>query len=184
MFLASTSISEKVGAHEFRGFLLNMNTLFEEFVQQAFINVVRYTTASAAIQKPEPLSMNKVAPMVKPDITIRERATIVSIADAKYKRDAAGPRNPDIYQVVTYGTVLKCPRTYLMYPHTELVTEHDFRILNSPITVHTRRINIPIPDCVKATEAIAREIVTESQRHEQFTFMPEAAGQNGLATAL
>jgi hypothetical protein len=65
-----------------------MNTLFEEFVQQAFINVVRYTTASAGIQKPEPLSMNPVASMVKP-VTIRERGTIFSIVDAKYKRDAA-----------------------------------------------------------------------------------------------
>jgi 5-methylcytosine-specific restriction endonuclease McrBC regulatory subunit McrC len=184
MFLASTSISEKVGAHEFNGFLLDMNRLFEEFVQQAFISVVRYTTASAGIQKPEPLSMNPVAPIIKPDVTIREGAAVVSIVDAKYKRDAAGPQNPDIYQVVTYGTVLKCSRTYLMYPHTELDTEHDFRILNSPIIVHIRRINISIPDCVRAAETIAREIVTESQRHEESALMPEDGDQKRLASAL
>ena len=93
------------------------------------------------------------------------------------------PRNPDIYQVVTYGTVLKCPRTYLMYPHTELDTEHDFRILNSPITVHTRRINISTPDCVRAAETIARDIVTECERHEEFTLTPQAAKKE-LASAL
>jgi 5-methylcytosine-specific restriction enzyme subunit McrC len=184
MFLAGTSISEKVGAHEFNGFLLNMNTLFEEFVQQSFISVVRSTTVSAAIQKPEPLSMNTVAPMVKPDVTIRERGAVISIVDAKYKRDAAGPRNPDIYQVVTYGTVLKCPRTYLIYPHTELDTEHDFRILNSPIIVHTRRMNISIPNCVRAAETIARDIVTESQRREESTLMLEAVNQKELASTL
>jgi hypothetical protein len=56
-------------------------------------------------------------------------------------------------------------------------------INNSPITVHTRRINISIPDCVMAAETIAREIVTESQRHEEFTLMPEA-DQKGVASAL
>src|ERR1700733_2562890 len=184
MFLAGTSISEKVGAHEFKGFLLNMNTLFEEFVQQAFRSVLRYTTASASIQKPEPLSMNAVAPMIKPDVTIREQATVVSIVDAKYKRDAAGPRNPDIYQVVTYGTVLKCPRTYLLYPHTELDTEHDFPILNSPTVVPTRGVDISLPECVTAAETIARDIVTESQRHKEFTLMPEAGNRKGLASAI
>jgi 5-methylcytosine-specific restriction enzyme subunit McrC len=174
IFLAGTSISEKVGVHEFKGFLLNMNTLFEEFVQQAFISVVRNTTASAAIQKSEPLSMNTAAPMVRPDVMIRELGAVISIVDAKYKRDVAGPQNPDIYQVVTYGTVLNCPRTYLLYPHTELDSEHDFRILNSPIIVHARRINISIPDCAKAAEMIARGIVTESQRREEFTLMLEA----------
>ena len=44
--------------HEFKGFLLDMNSLFEEFVQQAFIRVVRHGTAWAAIQTYEPLSTN------------------------------------------------------------------------------------------------------------------------------
>jgi 5-methylcytosine-specific restriction endonuclease McrBC regulatory subunit McrC len=117
--------------------------------------------------------MNPVASMVKPDLTIRDRGAVFSIVDAKYKRDAAGPRCPDIYQVATYSTVLKCHRTYLMHPHTELDTEHDIRNLNSPITVHTRRINISTPDYVRAAETIARNVVTECQRHEEFTLMPE-----------
>jgi 5-methylcytosine-specific restriction enzyme subunit McrC len=182
MFLAGTSISEKVGTHEFKGFLLNMNTLFEEFVQQAFISSVRYTTASAAIQKSEPLSMNARAPIVRPDVTIREGAAVISIADAKYKKDAE-PRNPDIYQVVAYGTVLKCSRTYLLYPYSELDIEDDFPILNSPIIVHARRVNISTPDCVTAVETIARDIIAECQRSGGLALVPEAAYQAELASA-
>lgn len=165
MFLEYSSISERVGVHQFKGFLLDMNLLFEEFVQQAFVRVVRHGTAWAAVQKHEPLSMNLAAPKVKPDVTIRERAKVLSIADAKYKKDAAGPRNPDIYQVITYGTVLKCSETFLLYPHSELDAEHDFQILNSPIVVRTRRVNIATPDCIRDTESTVRKIIADCQRH-------------------
>ena len=94
MFLEYSSISERVGVREFKGFLLDMNSLFEEFVQQAFIRVVRHGTAWAAIQRREPLSTNLAAPDVKPDVTIREGTRVLSIADAKYKKDTAGPRSP------------------------------------------------------------------------------------------
>lgn len=178
MFLAYSSISEKVGVHEFKGFLLNMNTLFEEFVQQAFVNVAQHGTVWAAIQKPEPLSTNLLAPTFRPDVTIRDGAKVVSIADAKYKKDAGG--NPDIYQVIAYGTALKCSRTYLLYPHTEVDAQHDFPIVNSPIVVRTRRIDISTPDCVGSTETTARNIIAECQRN--IGIPPFPAHDSQLAT--
>jgi 5-methylcytosine-specific restriction enzyme subunit McrC len=164
MFLAYSSISEKVGVHEFKGFLLNMNTLFEEFVQQAFERVARQAYVWAAIQKPEPLSRHPAAPDIQPDVTIRQGGAVMSIVDAKYKKDVGGPQNPDIYQVIAYGTVLKCPRTYLLYPHTELATEHDVPVLNSPIVVRTRRVDISTADCVINAETVARNITMGCQQ--------------------
>lgn len=73
---------------------------------------------------------------------VRERESVVVVADAKYKRDEGGPRNPDIYQVITYGTVLGCDRAYLVYPATELDREYVFPIINSPVIVKSRRVDI------------------------------------------
>jgi 5-methylcytosine-specific restriction enzyme subunit McrC len=184
MFLAYSSISERVGVHEFKGFLLNMNMLFEEFIQQSFVNVARHGTLRVAIQKPEPLSTNMLAPVVRPDVTIRDRVKAVTIVDAKYKKDANGPGNPDIYQVIAYGTVLKCPRAYLLYPHTELDTQHEFPILNSQIVVRTRRVDISASDCVGSAETTAENIIAECQRSDEISLapLPNYAGRNERAS--
>lgn len=126
--------------------------------------LTRHENVWAAIQKPERLSHRRVATDIEPDVTIRDGAAVISVADAKYKRDAGGPRNPGMYQVIAYGTVLNCPRTYLLYPNTELATEHDVPFLNSPILVRSRPVDISTADCVTRAEMIARNIVTECQQ--------------------
>jgi 5-methylcytosine-specific restriction enzyme subunit McrC len=131
MFLSHTTISEDVGSFAFRGFLLDMNRLFEEFVQKAFEKTLRRSAMRPEIQRPRKLSFNPFAPDMKPDVVVRERDAVVVVADAKYKRDEGGPRNPDIYQVITYGTVLRCDRVFLVYPATELDSEHDFPSLTA-----------------------------------------------------
>jgi 5-methylcytosine-specific restriction endonuclease McrBC regulatory subunit McrC len=155
------SFSEHVGSFAFRGFLLDMNLLFEEFVQKAFEKTLSRGAMRPDIQRPRKLSFNTVAPLMRPDVVVRERNAVVVIADAKYKRDEGGPRNPDIYQVITYGTVLQCDRVFLVYPATEVANEHDFPIINSPIVVKTRRVDISAADCVSDVEAVVWEIVAD-----------------------
>ncbi len=161
MFLSCMTISEDVGKFAFRGFLLDMNVLFEEFVQKAFEKTLGRGAMRPEIQRPRKLSLNPVAPDMRPDVVVRERDAVVVIADAKYKRDEGGPRNPDIYQVITYGTVLRCDCVFLVYPATELDSEHEFHIINSPVIVKTRRVDISSRDCVNDVEAVAREIVAD-----------------------
>jgi len=161
MFLACMSFSENVGHFVFQGFLLDMNLLFEQFVQKAFEKAVLQGGLRSEIQRPRKLSMSPVAPNMRPDVVVREREVVVVVADAKYKRDEGGPRNPDIYQVITYGTVLRCDRVYLVYPATELDSEHDFAIINSDVIVKSRRVDISGKDCIPEAEAAAREIVAD-----------------------
>lgn len=161
MFLSCMTISEDVGTFAFRGFLLDMNLLFEEFVEKAFEKMLSRGVMRADIQRSRNLSFNRVAPLMRPDVVVREGDAVVVIADAKYKRDEGGPRNPDIYQVIAYGTVLQCGRVFLVYPSTELDSEHDFPVINSPIVVKTRRVDISTNDCVSDLEALAMEIVAD-----------------------
>jgi 5-methylcytosine-specific restriction enzyme subunit McrC len=162
LFLSCMSISKHVGSFSFRGFLLDMNSLFEEFVQKAFEKTLSRGPMRSDIQGQHNLSFNRAAPLMRPDVVVREGDAAVVVADAKYKTDESGPRNPDIYQVIAYGTVLRCNRVFLLYPATELDSEHDFPIINSPIVVKTRRVDISSEDSVNDVEAVAREIVTDS----------------------
>lgn len=159
IFLACSSISEGIGVFGFRGFLLDMNLLFEQFVEKAFKTALRRSRLALQIQKTMPLSLSMGAPNIKPDITIRQGAEVAVVVDAKYKRDEGGPQNPDIYQAIAYGTVLQCPDVYLLYPKTVIDSERDISVLNSPIVVKTRRVDISSPKAVGEAESLARAVV-------------------------
>jgi 5-methylcytosine-specific restriction enzyme subunit McrC len=163
MFLACSSVSERVGAFGFRGFLLDMNVLFEKFVEKAFQSALRRNCLSVEPQTERPLSQGARTPIVIPDITVRRGGEVVLVADAKYKRDESGPQNSDIYQVIAYGTVLQCPIVYLLYPKTVIESERDIAVLNSPIVVKTRRVDISSPNAVAIAEALARSILASGE---------------------
>ncbi|MGH9569082.1 MAG: hypothetical protein ACRD4F_05555, partial [Candidatus Angelobacter sp.] len=57
--------------------------------------------------------------------------------------------------------VLQCDRAFLVYPATEIDSEHDFPIINSTIVVKTRRVDISTQNCISDVETVAREIVAD-----------------------
>jgi hypothetical protein len=62
-----------------------------------------------------------------------------------------------------YGTVLQCPDVYLLYPKTEIDSERDIAVLNSPIVVKTRRVDISSSQAIENAESVAEAIATEKQ---------------------
>jgi 5-methylcytosine-specific restriction enzyme subunit McrC len=158
LFLAAASISEAAGRLPFSGFLLDMNKLFEKFVEQAFVIVGAKLGVEVWPQKPERLSDGPFVP-IYPDIVVACAGTTTAIVDAKYKRDASGPQNSDMYQVIAYSTALRCSDTYLFYPETELAVERTILVRNSPIVVNTRRVAISGGDCIKSAENSVRVVL-------------------------
>ncbi len=84
---------------------------------------------------------------------------VVSIVDAKYKRRFNTYDNPDVYQMLAYATALDCPRTFLIFPATECEGEGPVEIVNSPVTIEIRRLDIKDRNCVAAAERVARDIL-------------------------
>jgi 5-methylcytosine-specific restriction endonuclease McrBC regulatory subunit McrC len=79
--------------------------------------------------------------------------------DAKYKRDAFGPQNSDMFQVIAYGTALRCFDTYLFYSETELAVDRVISVRNSPIVVNTKPVPVSGGDRVKSTEESVRKLL-------------------------
>lgn len=159
LFAERSSVSEQFGEVRFNGFLLDMNRLYEQFVETAFLRASRRTERTVSTQEPSPLSLVIGSPKIKPDVTVWSADRAVAIADAKYKRDYAMPPNADIYQVIAYGTVLDCPEVYLLYPDTEIDAERDLPVINSPIVVRTRRVDIASSKAVESAETLAKSIL-------------------------
>lgn len=164
LFAECSSVSEHFGSIRLNGLLLDMNKLFEKFVEKAFVNVSRRSECKVNPQESTLLSLSTGSPKIRPDVTVWSEDRVVAIADAKYKKDYSTPPNTDVYQVITYGTVLDCPEVYLLYPETEVDAERDLQVINSPIVVKTRQVNIGSTNAVESTEALARSILLFGKR--------------------
>jgi 5-methylcytosine-specific restriction enzyme subunit McrC len=99
------------------GFLLDMNKLFEDFVTVALREAVREHGLTARLQDPHHLDMAGLVRM-RPDLVVRtgDGRTPLAVVDAKYKVEKAdGLLNADLYQALTYATVLGLGEAHLVY---------------------------------------------------------------------
>ncbi len=159
LFLSTSSVSEVIGGFAFSGFLLDMNKLFEKFVEQAFVRVGARMGLEILPQKEDRLSDRHYIAFIRPDIIVAHRGKVRAVVDAKYKRDAYGPQNSDLFQVVAYGTALSCNDTYLLYPETELAVNRELHVRNSPIIVKTRRVAISGAEAVNSAEECVKAVL-------------------------
>jgi 5-methylcytosine-specific restriction enzyme subunit McrC len=166
LLLDGCSFSEQVGDVRFRGFLIDMNVLFEKFVTNAFIKMGRKLPGmpltigsqdSTLLSQPGSIYRLKI----KPDITVRAAEKLASIVDAKYKKAAGAYENHDFYQVISYATGLACPRTHLIYPATEQERDETIGIRETNITVGVHRIDLEDPNCVENAERVAESVLLE-----------------------
>jgi 5-methylcytosine-specific restriction enzyme subunit McrC len=166
LFIDKRSISERPGGVAFRGFLLDMNELFEQFVSSAFEIIGERMRILVVSQASAYLSLYPVR--VRPDVTIRFGHQVIAIVDAKYKRGFDVYNNPDIYQMLAYATALNCPSTFLVFPTSECERDGPVEIINSPVKIEIRRIDISDKGCISAAEDLARSVLGQITKRNFF----------------
>lgn len=117
-FLDNLGPSHVVGNRELIPFLVNMNRLFEMFVEKWLDENLPGRLLLSAHWKhdidPQTGSHFDV------DLVLSERETgrVIAVLDTKYKRHAS-PASSDVAQVVAYAEALQCRDAILIYPSTE-----------------------------------------------------------------
>ncbi|MEV5144907.1 restriction endonuclease [Streptomyces sp. NPDC052727] len=99
------------------GFLLDMNKLFEDFVTVALREALLEHGLTARLQDAHHLDTAGLVRM-RPDLVVRtgDDRTPLAVVDAKYKVEKAdGLLNADLYQALTYATVLGLREAHLVY---------------------------------------------------------------------
>jgi 5-methylcytosine-specific restriction enzyme subunit McrC len=114
--------------------LFEMNTLFEEYIGRTLRCVLAGSGLTVNLQGGRLYCLAEIeresSPtgrryfMTKPDIIIRRGPDPVAIVDTKWKRLAAtiddpkqGVSQSDVYQMMAYGRIYRCPELMLLYPH-------------------------------------------------------------------
>lgn len=148
-----------------------MNNLFERFVTQAFQSCSAGAEFSVVAQEGSELSdsLSTQAIGIYPDVLVRRGEQVVAVIDAKYKRIAGPYKNHDLYQMVSYGTALGCPSTYLYYPATESEFEGSIFVKNSPITIEIKCLDIEDKRCVDLAEESANDLLSQYSLRQHST---------------
>jgi 5-methylcytosine-specific restriction enzyme subunit McrC len=100
-------------------FLVDMETLFEEYVLRVLSQRLRQFRVAGAGESAKPLFDDMVAPEANPDVVIYSDGTAVAVGDVKYK-----PRytREDLNQVISYALSYNVKVAVLFLP---ALTEQD-----------------------------------------------------------
>ena len=137
LILEHSAFEARRGQVRATGFLMNMNTLFQEFVTVALRESLgasdnefcsdKQLTGSRRIHLAE---NNRVR--LEPDLTWWEGNTCTFVGDAKYKLiRPAGVPNADLYQLLAYVTALDLPGGMLIYAQGDDVDAATYQVRHS-----------------------------------------------------
>ena len=125
MVLLGSSFLDLVGDAEAGAFLVNMNAVFEEFVEARLHDYLLGRLQVEGQQARWLDSGHRVVHMM-PDLTFRKDGVALFVGDTKYKLliDEEKGRNPDYYQLLAYTTALGVAEGILVYCHDEGSAPH------------------------------------------------------------
>ncbi len=141
--------------------LFQMNTLFEQYVARMLARALAGTGLKVVAQggRLYCLETDEGAKVfqTKPDILVKRNGVVEQVIDTKWKRIARriddpkqGVSQADIYQMMAYSRLYRCPRLTLLYPHHQALGE-------APLHVAHR---IAIEDCDDRLELATIKIGT------------------------
>ena len=130
LILRHSAFQSSRGTVRAAGFLIDMNTLFQEFVAQALREELNVSERVLRSEQDLPLDTQGRA-RIKPDLSWWDGEVCTFVGDAKYK-NVSGERAPsaDLYQLLAYTTALDLPGGLLVYAQGE--TSRQRRLPGSP----------------------------------------------------
>lgn len=124
LLLDNLTFSGTAGNEPFLAFLVDMNWLFERYVEVVLQRAARQWGVQVVGQKWHPLDAERSV-WVRPDVTMQRRGVPLLVLDAKYKLTEA---QGDIYQMLAYCHALGLEEGVLVYPAHETAPNSVIRV--------------------------------------------------------
>ena len=117
--LKELTIDHRTGHSPAATFLVDMNTVFEQYLEHQLRTALRGTGYEVTGQASSHLDVGRRVG-IRPDVVIKHKNTTVFVADAKYKLTPTGlGRDRDYYQLLAYCQVLHLRQGALVYCHDD-----------------------------------------------------------------
>lgn len=144
LIIRFSGLDSKRGDTTAQSFLLNMEKIFEKFVENEFKKLAEEESLTFNPQGNNQTLDSDGYVRIRPDYLWSNGLDTVGLADAKYKHFETKNQipNQDVYQMVTYCTRYGISDGFLLYASSP---EFTVDISGSPIRVHIRQVDLGLP---------------------------------------
>ena len=143
MVLKHRSVDLPAGAVEVNGFIIDMATVFEDFVTAALTDSLEKIDGRVRPQDPQTLDVTDTVKMA-PDLVWYRGGRAIAVIDAKYKVEkVAGYPNADLYQMLAYCTALGLPVGHLVYAKGN-EAEQQLIVRGSGVQLHAHALDLEL----------------------------------------
>jgi 5-methylcytosine-specific restriction enzyme subunit McrC len=117
LVIRTTSLDISEGSSRGTAFVVDMNTVFEEFLRTALRETLGASETTFPAGPAVSVALDERGTVgLEPDLTWWVDGRCVFVGDAKYKRiGVKGIKHPDLYQLLAYTTALGLPEGLLVY---------------------------------------------------------------------
>ncbi len=159
MILRHRSVDLPDGPMEINGFMVDMATVFEDFVTAAFTEAFERIDGHVSPQDPHVLDEGGQVKM-NPDLVWYRAGQPAAVIDAKYKAEKpAGYPNADVYQLLAYCTALDLDEGHLIYAKgAEDPAVHEIRNAGTRVVAHALDLELAPDFLLHQVDAIARSL--------------------------
>lgn len=133
------------GAIAAPGLVVNMNTVFENFVRNTLRHTLDLTEHDFPAGHDAPLPLDDARRLlVEPDLSVRHHGTCHMVGEIKYRYDTGDGNTPHLYQTLAYASAAGLPDTTLIYADGPPAgTTH--WLPNAGVRIHVRHLDLSLP---------------------------------------
>jgi 5-methylcytosine-specific restriction enzyme subunit McrC len=161
LVLEATSVEHETGNVAVNGFLVDMPSLFEQFVTVALREAIT-GRFGGRVEGQVRYHLDQAGQVpLRPDIVWKVGGTAAAVIDAKYKAEKpAGYPNANLYQLLAYCTILGLPVGHLVYAHGNAsAARHVVRQSGIEILCHAVDLSQPPERLLRQMDNLA-ELIT------------------------
>lgn len=176
LILQGTAFEAQVGEVTARGFLVDMNRVFEDFVVVALREVLgldarRFPQGDGRLRLDEAQRVK-----LKPDVSWWRAGSCLFVGDVKYKKvEVAGILHPDLYQLLAYTVAADLSSGLLVYAAGEAdAVIHDVTPAGKKLCVQTLDLEGDIDEVLSQMEALASVVRQMAEPYARRRIVPRS----------
>lgn len=160
LILSGEALRDETGTVVGTAFTVDMNTLFEKFVEEVVAEEVWRSgwelEAQFRVRLTERVRM-------RPDLVLLRRGKPVAVADAKYIELAQGWPNANVYQLLAYCVALGLPRGLLIYASQHALEVQHVQQSGTELEIMGIDMSKPSDELVEGARSAAKRLMAHAE---------------------
>ncbi len=160
VILTGTEPDLHAGAIHAPGLVINMHTVFEDFVRNSLRHALDLSEHEFPAGRDAPLPLDDARRlMIEPDLSVRLHGRCRMVGEIKYRYDTGDGDTPHLYQTLAYASAAGLPDATLIYADGPPAGTIHW-LPNAGVRIHVRHLDLNLPrnDLLQQIRSLADHI--------------------------